>query len=121
MSSIMIQQMCRRIPIAVCVVCWLCSPLAKSLAAEELHGRPALSDTDYAKHIEKLQHTLPNGFSYTIQKPFVVIGDESAALVRLRSTNTVKWAVDRLKKDFFTRDPEEIIDVWLFQTRESYE
>lgn len=50
----------------------------------------------------------------------MVVGDESAKLVRARATNTVKWAVDRLKQDYFARDPAEIIDIWLFKDRESY-
>jgi len=32
----------------------------------------------------------------------------------------VKWAVDLLKRDFFSRDPEAIIDIWLFRDRASY-
>ena len=33
----------------------------------------------------------------------------------------MKWAVDRLKALYFQRDPEFIIDIWLFRDRESYE
>src|ERR1041384_3631641 len=93
---------------------------ACALAAER-SGNAGPSEADFTTHIEKLKQTLPKGFTFTIQKPFVVLGDESPARVKLRSTNTVKWAVDRLKKDFFSRDPQEIIDIWLFQNKESYE
>ena len=41
-----------------------------------------------------------------IQKPFVVIGDEPPDMVRERSEETVKWAVDKLKASFFAKDPE---------------
>src|SRR6185436_8501716 len=61
------------------------------------------------------------GFTVTVQPPFVIIGDEPAEIVRRRSTNTVKWAVDRLKKAYFKRDPTEIIDIWLFKDKASYE
>src|ERR1051325_4037206 len=47
-------------------------------------------------------------------------GDEAAAMVNRRATRSVRWAVARLKKDFFPRDPEEIIDIWLFRDRQSY-
>jgi hypothetical protein len=33
----------------------------------------------------------------------------------------VKWAVDRLKQDFFTRDPNEILSIWLFKDAASYQ
>jgi hypothetical protein len=33
----------------------------------------------------------------------------------------VKWAVDLLKRDYFTRDPFPTVDIWLFKDKESYE
>jgi len=50
-----------------------------------------------------------------------MLGDESADTVRQRATNTVKWAVDRLKRDYFKRDPSPIVDIWLFKDKASYE
>jgi len=38
----------------------------------------------------------------------------------MRAEKTVKWAVDKLKQDYFTRDPDELIDVWLFKDDASY-
>jgi hypothetical protein len=81
-----------------------------------------LTNADYAQHIRALKRKRPNdGFSIVIQKPFVVIGDEPIEMVRKRSTQTVKWAVDRLKQDFFEKDPDEILDIWLFRDSASYE
>lgn len=77
---------------------------------------------DYQRHIEGLKKRLPNdGFSIVIQPPFVVIGDESLDTVKRRSQQTVKWAVDHLKREYFSDDPTEIIDIWLFQDANSYE
>jgi hypothetical protein len=56
-----------------------------------------------------------------VQQPFVVVGDESAETVRSRASGTVKWAVDRLKRDYFEKNPDEIIDIWLFKDKSSYE
>jgi hypothetical protein len=81
----------------------------------------AAAEPDYAGHIQALQKKAPKGFTITLQKPFVVIGDEVPSLVRQRSTNTVLWAVEMLKKDYFASNPDEIIDVWLFQNKASYE
>ena len=40
--------------------------------------------------------------------------------VQQHAETTVKWAVDRLKQDFFTKDPNEILDIWLFKNEASY-
>ncbi|MBN1854440.1 MAG: hypothetical protein JW829_17040 [Pirellulales bacterium] len=76
---------------------------------------------DYAQHLITLKKKIPSTeFTVIIQHPFVVIGDESPAMVRRRSTGTVQWAVDKLKQAYFTKDPQQIIDIWLFKDEASY-
>jgi hypothetical protein len=91
------------------------------------------TDADFQKHVallrseikRKLTSTDPPApapdFSFVIQRPFVVIGDEPKAAVQQHAEGTVKWAVDRLKQDFFQNDPNEILDIWLFKDAASYE
>lgn len=74
-----------------------------------------------SQHVMALRDKLPPGFSLTVASPFVVVGDESAEVVRSRAERTVAWAVAKLKQDFFTADPKEILDVWLFKNKKSYE
>jgi hypothetical protein len=50
----------------------------------------------------------------------VVIGDGGHAAVKTSATRTVRWAVERLKKDYFKKDPLEILDIWLFKDKASY-
>ncbi|WP_419189614.1 C39 family peptidase [Stieleria marina] len=77
---------------------------------------------DYAQHIMRLKTKLPNdNFTIVLERPFVVIGDEDAATVRRRSKQTVAWAVKRLKKQYFARDPERILNIWLFRDKASYD
>ena len=85
------------------------------MAAPNLSGAE-----DMAAHVAALRKKVPT-FTVVEQLPFVVVGDEPAATVELRATGTVKWAVDRLKQDFFAKDPAEIIDIWLFKDKESYD
>jgi len=55
---------------------------------------------DFQHHVAALKKKVPKeGFTILIQKPFVVVGDESPAMVRRRAARTVKWAVDHLKRD----------------------
>jgi len=85
---------------------------------------PASGNTaaDFAQHVMALRGKLPAaGFTIFVQPPFVVIGDEPAQMVRTRAERTVKWAVDKLKQDYFAKDPAEILDVWLFRDKASYE
>ena len=77
--------------------------------------------TDFAAHVTELKKRLPSkDFTIVVQPPFVVIGDGPAAEVKQRADDTVKWTVDKLKQDYFTQDPKEILDIWLFKDAESY-
>ncbi len=81
-----------------------------------------LTDSDFDRHVEQLKKKLPsNDFTIIVQPPFVVIGDESADAVKEHSERTVKWAVDKLKQEYFSKDPKEILDIWLFRDSASYE
>ena len=100
---------------SVATIVVLCSAAAPAT-------RPALTDEDYAAHVERLRERLPHdGFTIVIRRPFVVIGDEPPDVVRRRADDTVGWAVDKLKTSYFDRDPDTILDVWLFKDRSSYE
>ena len=79
------------------------------------------TDADYAQHVMRLKKRLPHaGFQVKIQKPFVVIGDEPRRTVESRAKRTVKWATDHLKALYFRKDPNHILDIWLFKDRDSY-
>jgi len=76
---------------------------------------------DFAAHLRKLRGKLPSAdFHVVVQKPFVVIGDESKEQVKRRALRTIKWSVDLLKKAYFAKDPDHIIDIWLFKDKASY-
>ena len=99
------------------------------------------SDADFDLHVKELtaglrkklsgevarrSRTVPAadetyGFSLVVQKPFVVVGDEPQKVVQQHAVNTVKWAVDLLKQDFFAQDPADILDIWLFKDDASYQ
>jgi hypothetical protein len=83
------------------------------------------TDADFNRHVSQLnarikQRLSAGEFAIVIQKPFVVIGDEPQRAVQQHAETTVKWAVDRLKQDFFTKDPDQILEIWLFKDEASY-
>jgi hypothetical protein len=93
--------------------------LDANLGAESF---PLHTDADFQRHVSALRKKLPSrSFTIIIQKPFVVIGDESPADVRGHAEQTVKWAVEKLKQDFFSKDPSKILNIWLFKDAASYE
>lgn len=83
-------------------------------------GEIGATTTAFRLHLTRLAKQVPDGFTVLPQPPFVVLGDESPEVVHRRATQTVKWAVDKLKQDYFKRDPQEIIDIWLFRDDGSY-
>jgi hypothetical protein len=89
-------------------------------------SRPAASSEassprvkDYASHAAALRRR--HAFTVVEEPPFVVIGDAPEGAVRRWATGTVRWAVERLKRDFFEKEPADILDIWLFRDKESYE
>ena len=106
---------------------------AQLTTSAELPPAPVVkkfSKADFDQHITKLRarirKTLPATsrgrpgrstaeFSIVVQPPFVVIGDESKQALQQHADGTVKWALERLKYDFFVIDPTVILDIWLFR------
>ncbi len=87
----------------------------------ESSASTTFTKADFDRHIMQLKLRLPsNDFSIVVQPPFVVIGDEPHDVVKERAGETIKWAVEKLKQDYFPNDPSEILDIWLFKNELSY-
>jgi hypothetical protein len=81
----------------------------------------ATDEADFQKQAERLKTKLKGrGFTVLIERPFVVVGDEPEATVKQRTQDIVKGTVERLKKDYFTKDPQNILEIWLFKDDASY-
>ena len=96
-----------------------------SNAAARAAGAPAprrrFTEADFERHVARLKKRLPHrDFTIVVEPPFVVVGDGPAAAVRAHAEDTVRWAVERLKRDFFADDPADILDIWLFKDEASY-
>jgi hypothetical protein len=83
--------------------------------------RVGFTESDYARHVVALRKRLPSSeFAVVVEPPFVVVGDGGKKAVESHASGTVKWAVDLLKRDYFAKDPKEILDIWLFKDAASY-
>ncbi|MCO6453946.1 MAG: hypothetical protein J5I93_01415 [Pirellulaceae bacterium] len=99
------------------------SPTSPATSRTAAPRRVPLDDpAEFHEHVARLLARLPSSqFQVVVQPPFVVVGDLPPEQLRRTAEGTVRWAVERLRKDFFGRNPERIIDVWLFKDRTSYE
>ncbi len=59
------------------------------------------------------------GYTVVVEAPFVVIGDEPAAKVRSRA-HFVRWVVRLIEQDFFAKQPDKLIEIWLFKNERTY-
>lgn len=82
--------------------------------------RPTTKAGTVAAKVAAVRKQAPRGFTVLAQPPFVVAGDEAPEVVKRRALSTVKWAVDKLRQDFFRKDPAETITIWLFKDDASY-
>jgi hypothetical protein len=78
------------------------------------------TNADYVQHVIALKQKLPDGFSLFIERPFVVVGNGSPDELTSLCQDTVRWAVTRLKHEYFQNDPNEVITIWLFKDDASY-
>lgn len=93
--------------------------LVSATSAETI--RPHQADDPFEKHAAALRTKLKGrGFTVLVEKPFVVIGDDAEDTVKRWAEDVVRGTVVKLKQDYFTKDPANILDIWLFKDQDSY-
>jgi len=90
------------------------SLLASSVAA----ASPTREELD-TRAAELTKQLKGQGFTVTVTPPFVVVGDESAPKVRSR-VNFVDWVVRLIEQDYFDKQPDKILVIWLFRNITTY-
>jgi len=75
---------------------------------------------DFAQHVMQLRKIVPQGFTIAVEPPFAIVSDAHPIEVAAYAHGTIRRAVALLKKDFFARDPKEIVDIWLLSDDVSY-
>lgn len=86
-------------------------------------GLPARRQDEYRRAVANVRKRVAKSdddFDLVFEPPFVVIGDGGHRRVKRRAERTVRWAVGRLKKAYFTKDPTRILEIWLFESNSSY-
>ncbi len=82
---------------------------------------PIPTEDPFDQHATALKLRLKGlGFTVLVEKPFIVVGDEAEARVAQWAESVVRGTVTRLKKDYFQKDPANILEIWLFKDETSY-
>jgi hypothetical protein len=96
-------------------------PVATEVSFPASLATSSFTQSQFNQHIAELKKKIPSrDFSIVVQPPFVVIGDEPRDVVKQHAEETIRWAVEKLKQDYFADDPAEILDIWLFKDATSY-
>ncbi len=59
-------------------------------------------------------------FTVIAEPPFVVIGDDDPEVVKEWAEGVVRGTVKRLKRAYFSLDPSNVLEIWLFKDENSY-
>lgn len=87
---------------------------------EDAPGMEAVREEELQTQLERVRRDMGSGFHSAIVGPFVVTGDLSTAEFDRICGQTIGWAVEMLRKDFFPKEPDEVITIYLFGGKESY-
>lgn len=94
---------------------------AGSSSQPQPQNRVIVPELDFDGHVAKLKETVGGEFAIVVEKPFVVIGDQSKDEVNQWASGTIRWAVSQIKESYFEKDPDHIINIWLFKDKKSYD
>jgi hypothetical protein len=96
--------------------------MAESLARRApFTGKEAYSEAAWAAREAQVRALVGPGFTLVRSPPFLVAGDEDAQAVGGHAERTVAWATRLLKRQYFPKDPPQILTVYLFKDAQSYE
>lgn len=95
--------------------------LSVLFAASALSSASFPTDEAFENHALQLRTKLKGrGFTVLVEKPFVVVGDDTETRVTQFAEDVVRGTVTRLKQDYFSKDPASILEIWLFKDEASY-
>ena len=80
------------------------------------------TNADYAQRVRIIRERFSKDkLNYCIEKPFVVVGDLEAGVLKKYAETSIRWAVSKLKESYFEHDPSRILCIWLLSNAKTYE
>ena len=112
--------------------CWL--PLVRPLRTAAPPQLTPHSRYEYARKMASVKRRIKttlvedqsdspreSDFTVCVEEPFVVAGDVTPKQMERWSRGTIRWAVSKMKSKYFHKNPEQVLEVWLFNGKESYQ
>lgn len=79
------------------------------------------TDKELQEHAAALETKLKGQhFTVLVEPPFVVIGDSPPATVKKLTTGFLRSKIVLLEKEYFTKRPDRVLEVWLFSNEKSF-
>jgi hypothetical protein len=94
--------------------------LAVAVAAAAAPGRAERDLRLREVRAELVRAGLDQRFDAVVEPPFVLVGDLGRRELDRWAADTVRPAVRLLRQDFFDRDPDQLVTVWLLRDATSY-
>ena len=85
------------------------------LAPAALGGESALD-----KKAQQVRAAVGAGFRIAVEKPFVVVSNQNEKDFQHSREHTIRWSVRLLKRDFFDKEPDRPLVIYLFDGEDSY-
>jgi hypothetical protein len=100
-------------------------PSTQFIAIAPSRARESRDDPRYQSALAGMRKRLERAgiaarFHMVVEPPFVIAGDEEPRVVERRANRVVRWAVEHLRRAYFSRDPEPGLEIWLFRDPDSY-
>ncbi|HEY5950575.1 MAG TPA: DUF1570 domain-containing protein [Kofleriaceae bacterium] len=96
------------------------APAANVAAAKEAPSKGPSQEQLAARATELEKKLKGQGYTVLVEPPFVVVGDSSAKEVQRVTTGFLRSKVALLEKEFFTKRPDRVLEVWLFKNRQTF-
>lgn len=72
------------------------------------------------KKVQQVRKTVGAGFRIAVEEPFVVVSDQNEKDFQYSCEHTIGWAVRLLMHDFFDKQPQRPLVIYLFDGEDSY-
>ncbi len=91
-----------------------------SVAATESGASETNVETLQERAVKLRERLKGTEFTVVVESPFVVIGNQKSEEVQRWAAGTIRWSVAKLKQEYFAKDPNSIIEIWLFRDAATY-
>jgi hypothetical protein len=98
-------------------------PMRRNISTPQATTMPRrmVSRMDCAVYVRRLSPRLPGpAFDIAVAPPFVIISDQPSRHIKRQMRDVIRPALQQWRTQFFTNDPDQVVEVWVFRDANSY-